>query len=44
MRSIYRLVVRIEGAGLWNYYRPVAPTTASNIARANMAEDFDTST
>ena len=46
MRLNYRLVGRIEGAGLWNYYlyRPVAPPTAGNIARARVAEDFNTRT
>lgn len=46
MRLNYRLVGRIEGAGLWNYYlyRPVAPSTAGNIARARVAEDSNTRT
>ncbi len=46
LRMNYRLVGRIEGAGLWNYYlyRPVAPPAAGNIARARVAEDFHTKT
>jgi len=46
MRMNYRIVGRIEGAGLWNYYlyRPVAPPSAGNIARARVVEGFDTKT